>query len=162
MVSQSSIFSFARYWLLFFAGLLVLSEGRLQEGLLLFFSMLLALAYQLFSQKHHHHIRLLKLIAFIPFFLYHSFCSALGVAKLALKPVIRCSPHTYKFRLHGTATSNAIVANIFSLMPGTLSIKIEKNILTLHILDTSLFDPDLLKQTHARIEALFIIKDEVK
>lgn len=158
MVPRSIFLSFASHWVLFFVGLYALSKERLEWETLLFFSVLLTLGYTMFSPKRHYQVRWLRLLAFVPFFLYYSFLGALGVARLAFKPVVHCEPHRHTLTLRGTPSTNAITANIFSLMPGTLSIKIEKNVLTLHVLDTSLYNPATIAHTHAKIEKLFALQ----
>jgi multisubunit Na+/H+ antiporter MnhE subunit len=155
MAPWSMFISFGAYWALFFVGLFALGKGRLAWEVLLFFAGLLALGYVAFSPKRSYRIRWLRLGLFVPFFFYYSFLGALGVARLALRPVVYCEPHKHTLKLRGTPSTNAITANIFSLMPGTLSIKIDQNILTLHVIDTSLFNPELIAHTHAKIEALF-------
>ncbi|MBE0497071.1 MAG: Na+/H+ antiporter subunit E [Campylobacterales bacterium] len=150
-----SFFPFIVHFTLFLGTLYALGEGRFGLVTLLLCASGLTLIYHFISPKHTYQLRLGNLVRFIPFFLYHSFLGALGVAKLILKRHIALSPHYHTLPLHGTPATNAITANIFSLMPGTLSVEIRPASLTLHILDISLFDEALIRQTHQKLEALF-------
>lgn len=77
---------------------------------------------------------------------------ALGVAKLALKSHLKLKPFFYTLPLNQANTHHALVANIYSLMPGTLSVAIESNRLKLHILDESLFDEELILSLHVKLQ----------
>lgn len=150
-------FSFLVRFSLFFGTLLILSEGRLNTPLLLMCALGLTLIYQAVSLRKGHRLHLGNTLRFVPFFLYHSFLGALGVAKLIFKRDIALSPRYHTLTLRGNPSTNAITGNVFSLMPGTLSVALRPHALTLHILDESLFDEALIQQTHQKLESLFIL-----
>lgn len=83
------------------------------------------------------------ILKFILFFLIESFKSGFEVALLALKPKLKLNPKfiTYNITLK-SHTSIMLFIHIISLMPGTLSAKLNSSELTLHILN---YREDVLK-----------------
>lgn len=147
---------FLIHFLLFFGAFFALGEGRFGLVTLLLCAFGLTLIHHSLARSQPNTLHLGKALAFVPFFLYHSFLGALAVARLALRKRVDFTPHYHTLTLSGSPASNAITANIFSLMPGTLSVSIKENALTLHVLDISVFDPDLIATTHQRLEGLFV------
>ena len=73
---------------------------------------------------------------FLPFFMRHSLQGGIDVALRALKPGVNIAPGlvTYPLRLpHGAP--QIFMANVISLLPGTLAADLEESILVVHVLD---------------------------
>jgi len=80
-------------------------------------------------------------------FLIYSIKGGLQVALMALSPKMTLEPFIYTHHLKiDNAFSISLLANIYSLMPGTLSIKEEDGKILLHILDKSLFEIALVER----------------
>lgn len=78
------------------------------------------------------------------FFLY-SLKGGVQVSLFALRPKLELQPFVYHHSLRShNAFSVSMLANIYSLMPGTVSMGYEKGVLSLHILDKTLFDNALI------------------
>ena len=76
------------------------------------------------------------LIRIIPFFLWHSLCAAIDVAKRALHPQLPISPDLYHYYWHlSSGVPQIFMANMVSLLPGTLSIELHDKYLCIHVLD---------------------------
>jgi multicomponent Na+:H+ antiporter subunit E len=89
---------------------------------------------------------------FVLFFIVNSFKGALQVSKLALSPSHCLSPFIYELPLRTRFTfTGVMLANVYSLMPGTVAIDIKSDTLTLHILDETLFDEAFLLDVQTRI-----------
>jgi len=82
---------------------------------------------------------------FIPYFLWHSLRGGVDVAKRALHPQLPISPglFDYRFRLP-PGMPRVFMANAVSLLPGTLSVELDEDILRVHVLDeTSAINEEL-------------------
>jgi len=84
------------------------------------------------------HIHPLKLISFLPFFLYHSFLGGLDVARRALHPKCPLQPAIKFYPLQSNHNQQLILTWIVSLLPGTASVHLNNNSLTIHVLDETL------------------------
>ncbi len=73
---------------------------------------------------------------FIPYFLWHSIRGGVDVARRALHPQLPISPglFDYRFRLP-PGMPRVFMANTVSLLPGTLSVELDEEILRVHVLD---------------------------
>lgn len=73
---------------------------------------------------------------FIPYFLWHSLRGGVDVARRALHPQLPISPglFDYRFRLP-PGMPRVFMANTVSLLPGTLSVELDEDILRVHVLD---------------------------
>lgn len=91
-------------------------------------------------------VSFIGLVKFIPFFLWHSLLGGFDVAKRAFSPKVIISPAilNYRWRLP-LGLSRVFMANIVSLLPGTLSVELDKEYLQIHVLDDSIdFDAELI------------------
>ncbi|MDI6900632.1 MAG: Na+/H+ antiporter subunit E [Anaerosomatales bacterium] len=81
-------------------------------------------------------VRPLGLLRFAGFFLVHSVRGGIDVALRALKPSMPIDPRiiTYDLRLPGN-TARVVFTNTLSLLPGTLSAKLGRDTLEVHVLD---------------------------
>ena len=78
----------------------------------------------------------LRLLAFIPLFLIYSFKGALDVALRVFDPRLSISPDMVKYSLilpHGLP--RVFMVNLVNLIPGTLTVQLKENVLTIHIMD---------------------------
>ncbi|MBE0514525.1 Na+/H+ antiporter subunit E [Sulfurimonas sp.] len=90
------------------------------------------------------------------FFLFYAFKGAMAVALLALKPKLKLRPCLYRVPLKTKSTfTTALLANIYSLMPGTLSMGIDEDTLTLHILDKDFMDKDFIDRVQTKVLKVF-------
>jgi len=96
------------------------------------------------------------LAVFLAFFLWQSLRGGVGVAILALKPRLHLRPvlHDLDLRLPPGA-SRVLLADTLSLMPGTVSVGLSGNTLTLHLLDRDLVTEADLRHAEGRVAALF-------
>lgn len=101
-------------------------------------------------------IRLARVPAFVIFFLHQSLRAGIDVAVRTLRPSLPLQPALLRIPLMlppGAPTWWLML--IVSLLPGTLSVRLEANMLELHCLDDRLDVEDDLRQTEARIADLF-------
>jgi len=73
---------------------------------------------------------------FIPFFLWQSLCAAVNIARQVLHPNLPITPVIvdYQWRLP-PGLSRVFMANTVSLLPGTLSLRLHKDYLRIHVLN---------------------------
>lgn len=85
-----------------------------------------------------HRLRPLGLLQFMAYFLGHSVLAGVDVARRLLTPSLPIKPGeiTLSLRLP-EGGPRWLLANTLSLMPGTLSVHLEEDQLTVHCLDTS-------------------------
>lgn len=78
------------------------------------------------------------MLLFVPYFLWHSIRGGVDVARRAMHPQLPISPalFDYRFRLP-PGLPRVFMANIVSLLPGTLSVEIDTEVLRVHVLDES-------------------------
>jgi len=141
---------FALYLLLW----IILSGGKIEPFPLLFIVLISLLTPYVFQLKYHT-ISLKSSLKLIGYFFYYSLKGGIQVAFFALKPKLDLNPFVYEHTLKThNELSTSMLANIYSLMPGTVSMGYHKGILTLHILDKSLFDKTLIENfEHFVLEA---------
>ncbi len=84
-------------------------------------------------------ISIIGLIRFIPYFLWHSLRGGLDVAIRVFQIKLQISPAivSYQWRLP-PGISRVFMANVTSLLPGTLSVELEDELLYVHVLDESI------------------------
>jgi multicomponent Na+:H+ antiporter subunit E len=125
---------------------IILSGGKI-ELFPLAFIILMSILTTFVFQLNYHSICLKSTLKLLVFFFYYSFKGGLQVALFALKPKLKLQPFVYEHQLKShNEFSASMLANIYSLMPGTVSMGYDKKILSLHILDQSLFDKELIDQ----------------
>ena len=96
------------------------------------------------------------MVLFIPYFLWHSIRGGVDVARRAMHPQLPISPglFEYRFRLP-PGLSRVFMANTVSLLPGTLSVDLEKEILRIHVLDETCAIDEELKVLENRLADIF-------
>jgi multicomponent Na+:H+ antiporter subunit E len=90
------------------------------------------------SVKKFQSIRVLRLFHFIPFFIQQSILGGWQIAKLAIRPSMPINPgfFQYNIRLQGSS-ARLFFMHLVSLLPGTVSAKLEKDELLIHVLEIS-------------------------
>lgn len=100
-------------------------------------------------------INYLAFFKFLPVFLFRSIVAAFDVARRTLAPRLLVSPGVVTYEVGLPAgLSRVVFMNTLSLLPGTLSLVLEENYLTVHVLDAGRDHPAelaRLEQTMARI-----------
>lgn len=101
-------------------------------------------------------IQLISFITFMLFFIGRSVLAGIDVARRLLSPSLPVSPGYYVVNLSLTEGSPRwLLANTMSLMPGTLSVKLERNRLYLHCLDTRAPIEDNVSAVEDRVARVF-------
>ncbi len=86
------------------------------------------------------------MVRFVPFFLWQSLRGGTDVAMRVLSPKLSIAPAmlSYRWRLP-PGLSRVFMANVVSLLPGTLSAELEDDLLNVHVLDeTADFDAEMI------------------
>lgn len=100
--------------------------------------------------------RALAFLELLVFFLFYAFKGAVSVALLALKPKLQLKPLIFELTLQTkTSFATSLLVNTYSLMPGTLSMGIEGDVLRLHILDEVFMDEAFIKQVQTKVLKVF-------
>lgn len=101
-------------------------------------------------------ISLAGLIRFVPFFLWQSLRGGVIVAGLAFRPRLRLRPQLTEMILRlPPGPARVLLADTLSLMPGTVSVGLEADTLTVHLLDRELVTTAELRAVEARVAHLF-------
>ena len=83
------------------------------------------------------HIKFIKLTAFIPLFLIYSIKGALDVALRVFHPHLPINPEMVKYSLSlPPGLPRVFMVNLVNLIPGTLTVQLKDNELTIHIMDS--------------------------
>ena len=73
---------------------------------------------------------------FMLFFFVHSLLGGVDVARRVLQRNMSISPELYEYRMRlPSGLPQVMMANSVGLLPGTLSVELEKNVLSVHVLD---------------------------
>lgn len=96
-----------------------------------------------------------ELPRFLMFFVKHSLLGAVDVARRVLQRNMSIAPELYEYTMRlPLGLPQVTMANCVGLLPGTLSVKVENNMLTVHILDKHtdfLAELELVESNIARI-----------
>lgn len=104
-------------------------------------------------------ISLRGLARFMPWFLRQSMAGAVDVAKRALQPAMPLHPGIVTVRLRlPPGAARVALANVISMLPGTLSADLEADRLTIHALDTGQDLQSMLVDLEPRIAGIFNIE----
>jgi multicomponent Na+:H+ antiporter subunit E len=106
--------------------------------------------YRLQSPKHAP-ISIKGLLSFAPYFLIESVRGGVDVASRTLRPRMRINPglHTYRLRLQ-RRDARVFFVGCISLLPGTLSAKLDEGQVRVHVLDAkSAVDDELMRLEQA-------------
>jgi len=101
----------------------------------------------------------LAALRFAVFFLHQSFRGGWDVARRAFHPRLPLNPGllTYPLRLPG-GRAQVFLANVISLLPGTVSANLEGNSLLLHVLDVGPAVSEEIRVLENHIAALFMVE----
>lgn len=82
------------------------------------------------------HMRWMRLLWFVPFFIKRSLVGAVDVSRRVLHPSMPLAPVLVRHPLMiPEGSARTLLLNIISLLPGTLSVDIHESCLTVHVLD---------------------------
>lgn len=99
------------------------------------------------------------LARFLPYFARQSLVGATDVALRALKPSMPLHPGIVRHRLRLPAgASRVAIANVISLLPGTLSADLEDSEVVIHALDTRTDLHAMVRDLEPRIAAVFDVE----
>lgn len=100
--------------------------------------------------------RLLPLLAFLPFFVRRSIAGGVDVARRAFDPALPLAPALVRVPVEGMGPAERIAfALVVSLLPGTLSARLEGDRLRVHVLDEGLPVQAELLELEARLAPVF-------
>ncbi|MBL4574522.1 MAG: Na+/H+ antiporter subunit E [Opitutaceae bacterium] len=100
----------------------------------------------------------LGVVQFVPFFLWRSLYGGVDVARRALHPRLPISPGLFDHRWRlPPGLPRVFMANIVSLLPGTLSAELGANCLQVHVLDERKNFLSELEKVEQRVAAMFDI-----
>ncbi len=95
-------------------------------------------------------------VRFVPFFLWRSLYGGVDVARRALQPRLPISPGLFDHRWRlPPGLPRVFMANIVSLLPGTLSVELGANCLQVHVLDERKDFLSELEKVEQRVAAMF-------
>ena len=95
---------------------------------------------------------------FVPYFVYCSTTGGVDVTRRALDPRLPLTPGLLHYRLRLPAgTARVFLANVISLLPGTLSADIRGDTLVVHVLDTTLPILRRLQRLESIVASLFSV-----
>jgi multicomponent Na+:H+ antiporter subunit E len=101
-------------------------------------------------------LKVLPLIRFIPFFIARSVQGGIDVARRAFQPVPALAPAFVSYSVAGMgAAERAVFAMICGLFPGTLSARLDGEMLRLHVLDETMPVMDEFAEAEARLAPIF-------
>lgn len=99
--------------------------------------------------------RVAGLVRFAPFFVWKSVAGALDVGLRALRPRPKLSPDVLCYRVGLEVESAAVLfVDLLSLIPGTLSVKLEGSEVTVHVIDRSQDNRGRLRALEERVAGL--------
>jgi multicomponent Na+:H+ antiporter subunit E len=135
----------------------VLSEGRADGwGVgLVFVALAVAASHRLWPSGSHR-LSPAGLVGYIGFFLVQSVRGGLQVATMALRPRLALSPALFEIPLRLPAGPAVVwLTATLSLLPGTLSVRLDGTTLVLHALDARLPIEHEVRAVEAQIARLF-------
>lgn len=100
---------------------------------------------------------------FVPWFAYQSLAGAADVAMRALRPAMPLHPGLVRCRLRlPTEGSRIALADVVSMLPGTLSADLDGEELVIHALDTRRDMHEMVTDLEPRIAALFGLEESLR
>lgn len=95
-------------------------------------------------------------LRFLPYFLFHSLRGSIDVSRRALHPRLPLDPAFVPYRVRLPAGGARIfLANTVNLLPGTLSVGLDGDLLTVHMLDGQSSHRRELAELEERVADLF-------
>jgi multicomponent Na+:H+ antiporter subunit E len=101
-------------------------------------------------------IRWLGLLRFLPYFARQSLAGAFDVARRAFRPSLPLSPGLVRHRLRlPPGAARVAIANVISMLPGTLSADLAGDEVVIHALDVDQDLHAMVRDLEPRIAAIF-------
>ncbi|HIP54186.1 MAG TPA: hypothetical protein EYH11_01795 [Sulfurimonas autotrophica] len=73
---------------------------------------------------------------FILFYLFHAFAGGIDVMRRVFSPSLAINPGLLQYHLYiPKGVAQEMIVNVLNLLPGTLSVNLENNLLLIHVLD---------------------------
>jgi multicomponent Na+:H+ antiporter subunit E len=117
----------------------------------------------LMSGRLRHRWRPGGLLRFLPFFFWRSFCASVDVARRALHPKVLLDPDFMDFHLDlPSGAPRLFMANVVSLLPGTLSAELSGDRLRVHVLDAGSGVLEELQDVEKRVARVFGLQPSQK
>lgn len=105
---------------------------------------------------HRRRLSIPGLLRFVPFFLRQSLIGGIDVARRALDPRMPLAPALFEYPLRLTdERERVLLANILSLLPGTVSAELDANRVRLHVLDVRMPIERTVRRAEARVAGMF-------
>ncbi len=100
--------------------------------------------------------RPIGLVHFVPFFLISSLQGGLDVARRAFSPAMPLQPGLITYKLNFVhPVTKVVFIWVVSLLPGSASVHLEKNILHIHVLDQNLRHGHKLQELERCVAGMF-------
>ncbi len=95
------------------------------------------------------------LLTFIPYFIMLSAMSGIDVLRRTFSRVPRIDPAVFSFKTRLEGTPRILLANIISLLPGTLSADLQGDEIRVHVLDRKIPAEKSIRSLEDRIDRIF-------
>jgi multicomponent Na+:H+ antiporter subunit E len=93
---------------------------------------------------------------FVPYFCWQSLASGFDVAARALRPDMRLRPGLQRYRfILPEGSARRLFVHSITLMPGTLSVRVDDESVLIHMLDTTLPVTESLQRLEERVGAIY-------
>ena len=101
-------------------------------------------------------LKVLPLLRFIPFFIARSVQGGIDVARRAFQPVPALAPTFKSYSVAGMSLAERVAFTmICGLIPGTLSVRLDGEMLRLHVLDEAMPVMEAFADVEARLAPIF-------
>lgn len=94
------------------------------------------------------------LVRFLPFFLWKALTGGADVARRAFDPRLPIAPAFLTVRLRLSGEAAVVLTSVISLSPGTLTVELEGNLATLHVVDATRPVERQVRETEAAVARL--------
>ena len=151
---------FIKFLLIYALLWIIITSGNLESWLVgVFFVLSATMVSIVLLPANPVYWRTIRIIHFIPFFIWQSLLGGYTVAKLAFAGSLSFQPLTmeYHTRLPDSA-SRVFFSSVASLLPGTLVINIDGNRLLVHGIDTSIDVKKDLAKLERQVARIFAIE----
>lgn len=101
-------------------------------------------------------ISLAGLMRFVPYFAWNSLRGGIDVASRAVHPHMPIDPALLRYELQlDDAVARVVMANVVTLLPGTLSADLQGSVLLVHVLNAGGPFPEAFRLLEGRVADLF-------
>lgn len=101
---------------------------------------------------------LVGLIRFLPYFAWNSLRGGIDVAMRVLHPKMPIEPAFVRYELQlGDTAARVLMADVVTLLPGTLSASLDDHVLVVHVLNASAPVNESLEELERRVADLFAL-----